>query len=59
MAGPIEVTDAGDPRLDDFTALNDPARRRRVERDGGYFVVEGVSAESAMKAAREFVARHR
>jgi CheY-like chemotaxis protein len=24
-----------------------------------YFVVEGVSAESAMKAAREFVARHR
>lgn len=26
---------------------------------GPYFVVEGVSAESAMKAAREFVARHR
>jgi CheY-like chemotaxis protein len=26
---------------------------------GPYFVVEGVSAEAAMKAAREFVARHR
>ena len=26
---------------------------------GPYFVVEGVSAEGAMKAAREFVARHR
>jgi CheY-like chemotaxis protein len=26
---------------------------------GPYFVVEGVSAESAMQAAREFVARHR
>jgi hypothetical protein len=26
---------------------------------GPYFVVEGVSAESAMKAARDFVTRHR
>jgi hypothetical protein len=26
---------------------------------GPYFVVEGVSAEDALKAAREFVARHR
>lgn len=33
-----------DPRLADFVALNDPAQRRRVERDGGYFVVEGVLA---------------
>jgi len=35
------VTDPNDPRLNDFTALNDPATRRRVERAGDYFVVEG------------------
>jgi tRNA G18 (ribose-2'-O)-methylase SpoU len=28
--------------LDDFRALNDPPRRREVERRGGYFVVEGL-----------------
>lgn len=33
-----------DPRLADFVALNDPEQRRRVERHGGYFVVEGVLA---------------
>lgn len=33
-----------DPRLADFVALNDPARRRAVERGGGYFVVEGAVA---------------
>ena len=30
--------------LDDFRALNDPPRRREVERRGGYFVVEGLHA---------------
>ncbi len=35
---------ASDPALADFVALGDPATRRRVERDGGYFVVEGVLA---------------
>lgn len=35
---------ADDPRLADFVALNDPEQRRRVERHGGYFVVEGVLA---------------
>ncbi|HEX6421123.1 MAG TPA: RNA methyltransferase [Acidimicrobiales bacterium] len=30
--------------LDDYRALNDPARRREVERRGGYFVVEGLLA---------------
>jgi tRNA G18 (ribose-2'-O)-methylase SpoU len=33
-----------DPRLADFVALNDPVQRRRVERQGGYFVVEGALA---------------
>lgn len=39
-----EVSDPHDPRLDDYRALGDPDRRRRVEREGGYFVVEGVLA---------------
>lgn len=38
------VEDPGDPLLADFVALNDPAERRRVERAGGYFVVEGTIA---------------
>ena len=39
-------SDAGtnQPALADFVALNDPAERRRVERDGAYFVVEGLLA---------------
>jgi tRNA G18 (ribose-2'-O)-methylase SpoU len=38
------VDDPSDPLLADFTALNDPATRRVVERTGGYFVVEGIVA---------------
>ena len=38
------VADPEDPRLADYLALSDPARRRRVERDGDFFVVEGVLA---------------
>lgn len=38
------ITDADDPRLADFVALNDPTTRRAVERSGGYFVVEGPTA---------------
>lgn len=44
VADPEVVTDPGDGRLADFVALNDPPARRRVERDGDYFVVEGVLA---------------
>ncbi len=44
MAELHRVTDPADPLLADFVALNDPARRRQVERDGGYFVVEGILA---------------
>lgn len=38
------VDDPAHPLLADFRALNDPAGRRRVERAGGYFVVEGIVA---------------
>lgn len=38
------ATAPDDPRLADFVALNDPARRRELERHGGYFVVEGAVA---------------
>lgn len=44
MTPRVQVTDPADPRLGDFTALNDPVTRRRVERRGGYFVVEGIVA---------------
>ncbi|HEY8524847.1 MAG TPA: RNA methyltransferase [Acidimicrobiales bacterium] len=40
-----------DDRLDDYRALNDPARRRAVERRGGYFVVEGLRAVEALLAS--------
>jgi tRNA G18 (ribose-2'-O)-methylase SpoU len=38
------VSDPDDPLLVDFVALNDPERRREVERRGDYFVVEGALA---------------
>jgi tRNA G18 (ribose-2'-O)-methylase SpoU len=34
--------------LDDYLALNDPARRREVERRGAFFIVEGVLALEAL-----------
>ncbi|HKA83232.1 MAG TPA: RNA methyltransferase [Acidimicrobiales bacterium] len=37
-----------DALLDDYRALNDPARRREVERRGSYFVVEGALALEAL-----------
>ena len=37
-----------DDPLDDYRALNDPVRRRQVERRGGYFVVEGLFAIEAL-----------
>ncbi|CAN5591613.1 RNA methyltransferase [soil metagenome] len=40
----VVVTDPSHPLLADFAALGDPATRRRVERAGQYFVVEGVVA---------------
>jgi tRNA G18 (ribose-2'-O)-methylase SpoU len=46
-AGAAPVPD----QLDDYRALNDPARRRQVERRGGYFVVEGLLALEALLAS--------
>ena len=39
---PEPVDDPDDPRVADFFALNDPERRRAVERGGGFFVAEGA-----------------
>jgi tRNA G18 (ribose-2'-O)-methylase SpoU len=39
---PEPVEDPDDPRIADFVALNDPQRRRAVERDGDFFVAEGA-----------------
>lgn len=44
MGQRVAVTDPDDPLLADFVALGDPATRRRVERAGGYYVVEGIVA---------------
>lgn len=38
--------------LDDYRALNDPELRRRVERHGGYFVVEGTFAVEELLRSR-------
>jgi tRNA G18 (ribose-2'-O)-methylase SpoU len=38
--------------LEDYRALNDPERRRQVERRGGYFVVEGLLALEALLGSR-------
>jgi tRNA G18 (ribose-2'-O)-methylase SpoU len=39
---PEPVDDPDDPRVADFFALNDPDRRRAVERHGDFFVAEGA-----------------
>ena len=51
------MDDETDPRLADFVALNDPARRREVERSGGYFVVEGVLAVERLLALAQWEVR--
>jgi tRNA G18 (ribose-2'-O)-methylase SpoU len=42
QTGAVPVSD--DTLLEDYRALNDPERRREVERRGGFFVVEGAVA---------------
>lgn len=44
----VTVTDAHDPRLADYRALNDPAGRTAYERQSGVFVVEGGLAIEAL-----------
>jgi tRNA G18 (ribose-2'-O)-methylase SpoU len=41
-----------DPRLADFTALNDPAARRELERRGEHFVAEGLLVLEQLVASR-------
>jgi tRNA G18 (ribose-2'-O)-methylase SpoU len=36
-----EIDRADDPRIADYVALSDPARRRRVEENDGFFIAEG------------------
>lgn len=43
MNAAITVTEPHDERLDDYRGLRDPARRSRVEPEGGFFVAEGVT----------------
>ena len=52
-----EVDDPSDARLADFAALNEPARRRQLERAGGYFVVEGILAIERLLTLPEWSVR--
>ena len=54
---PDRGTDVHAPRVADYTALNDPAARRRVERSGGYFVVEGTLAIGRLLATGDWTIR--
>jgi len=36
----VRITDSGDPRLADYVGLTDPALRRRVEAEQGFFIAE-------------------
>ena len=51
------VNDLGDARLADYVALNDPERRRAVERRGGYFIVEGKVAIGRLLANPRWTVR--
>lgn len=43
MISPVHIDEiGGDPRLDDYRGLRDPARRSRLEPKGGFFVAEGI-----------------
>jgi tRNA G18 (ribose-2'-O)-methylase SpoU len=46
------IDDPADPRLADYAGLRDPERRRRVERKGGFFIVEGAIAIRALLRSR-------
>jgi tRNA G18 (ribose-2'-O)-methylase SpoU len=37
------IDDPEDPRLADYVGLRDPARRRRIEATGGFFICEGIT----------------
>ena len=41
---PRTIEDPADPAIADYVGLTDPALRQRVEADGGFFIVEGITA---------------
>ncbi len=43
MSPVITIAQVDDRRLDDYRGLRDPARRSRLEPEGGFFVAEGVT----------------
>jgi tRNA G18 (ribose-2'-O)-methylase SpoU len=49
---PPSSSPAGEAALDEFRALNDPDRRRAIERRGEHFVVEGLLALRALVESR-------
>jgi tRNA G18 (ribose-2'-O)-methylase SpoU len=48
----VHVTDPADPRLGDYTALNDPALRKRYEHQHGVFIAEGPNVVRELLASR-------
>lgn len=48
---PIAVDDPGDPRLEDYRTLTDPALRKRYEAERGVFIVESALAVEALAAS--------
>ena len=53
----IPVTDASDPRLEDYRGLTDVALRRRLEPERGLYMAEGAKViERALAAGAEQVA---
>ena len=49
---PHLVEDPTDPRVSEFFALNDPERRRAIERHGSFFVAEGATVVRHLVASR-------
>ncbi len=48
---PIRIDDPGDPRLEDYRTLTDPALRKRYEAERGVFIVESALAVEALAAS--------
>lgn len=65
MAEAIPIDDPGDPRLEDYRTLTDPALRKRYEAERGVFIVEsalaveGLAASPHAPATRSVLVGHR
>lgn len=50
----IRITDPADPRLADYAGLTDPARRRRIEAEQGFFIAESpLVVRALVESGRE------